>query len=154
MKEKISSIVDWCKQRIERIVSIILIISVIILIFFIPSNQVRHEKIDYNVNIWQESFDLTRIPNGMVIWKHGVPGTEAEFIHADSTVRYLFFDVGILTRDNIVHRIRIPYYIMGTIKLGFFTKFREEPKKNGLFRNPNNSSYVYDDNEVKKLVNI
>lgn len=139
MKNKFSSIINWCKPRILT-TTLLLLIGIIILI---PFEKVRDEKIDYRVNIWQESFDLTRIPNGMVIWKHGVLGTEAEFIHSDTTARYYFFDVGIVTEDKIVHRIRIPYYIMGVIRLGFSTNFREKSKINPFVCNPNYNSYVY-----------
>ena len=92
---------------------------------------------------WQESFDLTTIPNGLVIWKHGVIGSEIPFIHADTTVRYKYFDIGILTNDKKVHRVRLPYYIMGTVRLGFPTNYREKEKKNPNSRNPKHNSYVY-----------
>lgn len=105
-------------------------------------------------HIYQEVFDLRKLPTGLVIWKHGVPGTEMNFAHADSSFRYKYFDVGILTKDKIIYKVRLPFYLTGLIMNGFPVDFKDKPKITPHKRNPNSNSYVYPYNKEKKLKNL
>ena len=89
------------------------------------------------------------------MWSHGVPGSEMDFIHADTSMRYKYFDVGILTKYQVIHKVRLPYYIMATIRIGFPVDFRGEreklkPKKQPK-QTPKPEFYVYPKNNNKKL---
>jgi len=100
--------------------------------------DLKHRKV---FNVWQESFDLGQIPNGIVVWKHGVVGTETNFANADSTSRYKLFDVGILTEYGVVHRIRVPYYVIGLFK--GYINFRGEVKKKEPKKKPKPEFFTY-----------
>jgi hypothetical protein len=94
------------------------------------------KQIEVGQNVWQESFDLTVIPTGIVVWSHGVPGTEADFKHSKlESTRYYYFDLAILTKDKIIHVVRVPYYVVGVLNPNGVIDFKEELKKNGNLRN-------------------
>ena len=71
-----------------------------------------------NINIYQSSFDLTKVPVGMVVWSHGVPGTEMDFANANVSARYEFFDIGILDKNLVVFQIRVPFYSISMFQIG------------------------------------
>ena len=121
---------------IRNYLSIVLFVIIISFIWFTPYHT--KQTTELNNNIWQESFDLTQIPSGYIIWSHGVPGTEAEFNFAQESYRFYYFDLGIMTKDKIIHRIRIPFYVMGAITSGGNPiDFRGDLKKD------NNNSNLY-----------
>ena len=115
--------------------------------------EIRVKPKTENINIYQSSFDLTKVPVGMVIWSHGVPGTEMDFVNANASARYEFFDIGILTKELVVFQIRVPFYSISMFEIGSPVNYSPIQNKNPLFRNNMNNYYVYKDNEVKKLVN-
>ena len=125
----IRNIGKWLVKYIGVIILILAFISLII------SINKSNKSIDNHVV--QEVFDLKTTPNGYVIWQHGVLGTETNFIHADTIVRYKYFDIGIVTNEMVVYKIRVPYYAIGMFKLGSEVKYRKKPQKN-WFENKRN----------------
>ena len=111
---------------------------IILLVFVITTYGIQtFTKSETNNHVVQEVFDLKTTPNGYIIWKHGVSGTEADFIHADTTLRYEYFDIGIVTNEGVVYKIIVPYYAIGMFKLGTEIKYRQTPKNDG-FENKRN----------------
>ena len=131
----------WLWNNIRILTTVILIVLCTVILIKpeqpLPSNYV-----------WQATFNLESVPNGLVIWKHGVPGTEMAFIHSDSSTRYEYFDIGILTKNNVVHKIRIPFYTLSMFRLGHPTNYRREsndknaplPKNNQSPKNKNDKN--------------
>jgi hypothetical protein len=77
---------------------------------------------------FEGSFDLSKVPSGYVIWRHGVPKYPMDFIHGDSATMYEYFDVGILDNNNgIVYQVRVPFYAI--------VIFREEYINTDKYRN-------------------
>lgn len=77
---------------------------------------------------YEEVFDLNKVPAGMIIWRHGVPNTEMNFNHTDSSARYEFFDIGILTKDKLVYKVRVPFYTAGLFPLGGTVNLNSQKK--------------------------
>jgi hypothetical protein len=82
-------------------------------------------------------FDLNKVPNGLIIWKHGVPNTEINFQFIDSAKRYEYYDIGVLDTAGIVYCIRVPYYSIEMFQLGgvVLNKNNMFPQKNNLDSN-------------------
>jgi hypothetical protein len=98
----------------------------------------QDKKIDVE---FYSKFDLNKVPNGLIIWKHGVPNTEINFQFIDSAKRYEYYDIGVLDTAGIVYCIRVPYYSIGMFQLGniVINKNNMFPQKNNLDTN----FYVY-----------
>ena len=77
---------------------------------------------------YQEVFDLAKVPSGMIIWRHGIPGTETEFLYADSASRYEYFNIGILSKNRKVYKVKVPFYAMGLFPLGGTVNMLPIPK--------------------------
>jgi len=120
--DKLKKIGTWLWKNIRITLTLVLIV-LCIFILIKPKPSIT----EYNV--WQSTFNLASVPNGLVIWKHGVIGTEMEFIHADSSARYEYFDIGILTQNNVVHKIRVPFYVLSMFRLGQVINYRSQPKE-------------------------
>ena len=129
-KQIMRGIWSWLKSKINHFVLGIMFITVVVLQVGIMTN-----KPDPKQNIWQESFDLTQIPTGIVVWTHGVPGMEADFKNAIESTRYYYFDMAILTSNKIIHVVRVPYYVIGVINPNGKIDFSNKPKKNKNLRN-------------------
>ena len=143
--KKLRNVGLWLWKYSRVILTIILIV---LSVHIIRSNNDFRESLKFNV--YQESFDLGMIPTGIVIWSHGVPGSEMAFIHADTSMRYKYFDIGILSQHQVVHKVRLPYFVMATIRIGFPVDFRKEIKKKEPKQKPKPEFYVYPERNSKQ----
>lgn len=137
--------------------TIALTLFCLVLIFVTVYNPIKEagKKEPY---IYEEKFDMSKIPAGLVIWKHGVPETHEKFIHADSAQRYRQYDIGILSKDvETIYRVRVPYYAIGMFPLGSTVNINKKIKKNPDLRNLKPNYYVQPYNteeKLKKLSNL
>lgn len=140
----------WLWMNIRMILTLILIVLCIVICY--QNIQMKKQRV---FNMHRESFDLTRIPSGLLLWSHGVPGMEADFKHSKTeSLRYYYFDVAILTNNGVIHLVRLPYYAVIAINANGIIDFKERLKKKQKKSNPNNSFYVYPIEEQKKLNNL
>ena len=135
-------------------VRIIIIIMIIITSFGIWDAHLKkriNPLLETNY-VFNDSFDMKKVPSGTVIWVHGVPNYDRDFKFMNPENRYKYFDVGIWNINRgIVYKIRIPFYVRGMFPIGITIN----PKKNYNKRNPNNDNYVYPkENKKLKLLEI
>lgn len=110
------------------------------LILFIKPTPTPKTYIEARKIVVDDKFDLSTVPNGMVVWISGVPNFREEFTEMDSSLRYKKFDVGIWSESQrMVYRIRIPYYVRNMFELGMVINQKKIEKK----RNPDKGNYVY-----------
>ena len=138
MKENLKEI--YKKYREGILSTIFQIILVIFCLYII--NEIYDDKPTYNPAIkyeYEEVFDLTKIPSGLIIWRHGVPNFEREYKFAEPSLRYKYFDVGIYNKEKgKVFKVRIPYYAIGMFMGTEFNSKGFQQK-----RTPKNNYYQY-----------
>jgi len=103
------------KRRLALIVVFFVVLVLGYLMWFQPKPKTYNEALK---RTYQEVFDVRKVPAGLIIWVHGVPGTEQEFKNAPESQRYEYFDIGILSKQNKVYKVRIPFYVAGMFPLG------------------------------------
>ena len=141
---------EWWKEYKHGVGIFLLMIAIIFVVIYDP---IRDKVVATETTpIYMEKFELHRVPAGMIIWKHGVPETYKEFVHADSANRYEFYDVGILTKDTeTIFCVRVPYYAIGLFQLGGLINIKNKsPNK----RNPIPNLYVQQLINEKKTNNL
>ena len=129
-------------------VRVVIIIMIVITSFGIWNKHLKKEKIpSIETNyVFDDSFDMKKVPSGTVIWVHGVPNYECDFKFMNPDNRYKYFDIGIWNIGRgIVYKIRIPFYAKGMFPLGKIIN----PKLFNKKRNPNNDNYVYPNENIK-----
>jgi hypothetical protein len=126
-----------------------LLILVLGIILYYDNNDVTA----YNVveKTYEEKFDMATVPAGLIIWKHGIPGTEIAFNHADSSARYEKYNVGILTKNGkYVYKVEVPFYAIGLFTLGGTVNIRNTPNN----KPPNNNNIIIPNNNYKQIKNL
>lgn len=121
----------------RKLALILLFITIIILTYFMwfkPKPTVTY--IPARISIYEEMFDVKKVPAGLIIWKHGVPGTETNFIFAEPPTRYEFFDIGVLTQRGVVYKVRVPFYALAMFTLGKTINMEQEPQSHDNQRVP------------------
>ena len=128
-------------------VGLVIFYMKVAVILFPENNDVKTIDVEFF-----SKFDLNKVPNGLIIWKHGVPNTEINFQFIDSANRYEYYDIGVLDTSGIVYCIRVPYYSIGMFQLGnvVINKNNLLPKNNNLdsnfYVNPNFKSHGIEKN--------
>ena len=124
------------------------IFFIFIIALTVLNNIDKVSKADFEYN---DKFNLSEVPAGLIIWKHGVPNTYKEFVHADSTMRYEYFDIGILSKSaETIYCVRVPYNAVRLFQLGGTINIGIHNKNNQHKRNLRPNYYVQPYEIIKK----
>ena len=125
---------SFLKSNIQNIGALFFLTFLIFLVFWTKESS---PSIIKNNVIYEEFFDVDKVPAGLIIWKHGVPGTENNFIFADSIDRYEKYHIGILNIEGTkVYKVEIPFYVNALFPLGGFVN-KDKMFKKPLYPNKN-----------------